>query len=699
MKKIIAALVLFSAVPALAQSDKPAALPVDRVILSTAGLAHVEHRIQVDGDRDVALPVRFDQVDDVMKSLVVFDAKGRIGAVTLPGRQPLAEAFRDLPFSSDEIKDPIMLLNAYQGAGVTVVTGGSEVKGALVRVTAEDVVHGEGAVETRYRLTLMAADGMRRLWLDEAEALRFDDSAIRDEIARALAAVRDNATQSERVLTVSLRGQGARDVRLGYVIDAPLWKAAWRLVLPADGGKDGLLQGWSVIENATASDWKGVDLTLVSGNPVTFRQQLYQSYYVSRPEVPVEVLGRVMPRMDEGAVAAAAPAMEPMELDDTLMQKTRGARAAMPQAAMAFDGMAGGNAMMAESLAAAPPPGGMNDMAATLNAAASEEATTQVRFHFADPVTLAAGQSMLMPFLSEKLPMERLSVYQPDTHPRHPLAAVQVTNKGDSGLPPGILTIYEESAKGGTAFVGDARLPLLAAGEKRLVSYAIDSKTTIDRETKSDSVQGSASIAGGMLKTAMKIRETTIYTVKAPAGEAREIVIEHPRRGDFALVEPKAEDAEMTDGYYRLRLSLKAGEEKKLPVTLERTAWQSQAILNLPAETLLAYAGGQGELDRGTRALFKELAALRREVDTIDAKIARIEQERAAIFADQKRVRENLQSLSGTSDIQQRYLKKLGEQESRIADLDEELAKLRAARAEKQDALRARLAKAQDDED
>src|SRR5581483_5294020 len=61
-------------------------------------------------------------------------------------------------------------------------------------------------------------------------------------------------------------------------------------------------------------DWNGVALTLQYGNPVTFRQAIYQSYYVQRPEVPVEILGRILPGVDtrarpaEMAKAAAAPA-------------------------------------------------------------------------------------------------------------------------------------------------------------------------------------------------------------------------------------------------------------------------------------------------------------------------------------------------------------------------------------------------------
>ena len=66
-----------------------------------------------------------------------------------------------------------------------------------------------------------------------------------------------------------------------------------------------LTQGWAVLENMSGQDWRDVEPTLVSGNPVTFRQALYAAYYVDRPEVPVEVLGRVLPAPDTGAIGLA----------------------------------------------------------------------------------------------------------------------------------------------------------------------------------------------------------------------------------------------------------------------------------------------------------------------------------------------------------------------------------------------------------
>lgn len=679
----------------IAGSAAAGEIPVNRVILSTSGLANFEHRAQVDGDEKVEFPVRFEQVDDILKSLVVFDAKGRLGGVTLPGKQPLAQVFKDLPFTQAQLSSPMLLLNAYQGAEVNVKGDGVSISGKILHVESVQVVHEDGMMETKHRLSLMTDTGLRQVTLEDMQSLQFAEDKIRAEIARALDAIRENGTAERRVLAVDLRGPGTREITLSYVVDAPLWKAAYRMVVPETGKEKGLLQGWAVIENMTASDWSDVDLTLVSGNPVTFRQSLYESYYVDRPEIPVQVFGRVMPRVDHGALASAEE-MEGKQAydklgarrDDGRLRKTMAPAAAPMEKMMMGDaavgGFAGAPAMPQASVAMEMDYGGMDTVAQAASAAQSAEATTQVLFRFPDRFDLKSGQSMMVPFLSRDIPMERISLYQPETHATHPLAAVEIQNDGDTGLPPGVLTLYEESALlKGTAFVGDAQVPVVGQGEKRLISYALDSKTTVNREDKSTSVEDKIVISQGIIRTAVKTRTEAVYTIKAPPKEDRTVVIEHPKMHDYTLVSPDPKSVEVTETHYRVKVPVKAGEKKVFPVVLENLMWQSWGIESMATDQLQAYATSRGNLDPETRGVFEELAKIRREMDAIDQQIYALDLERNRIFQDQERVRENLKSLDGKSDIQKKYLKKLEEQEDRIQQVDEEKEKLSRLRQKK----------------
>lgn len=696
MNSSITRLFFAASLIALSAAANAGEIPVNRVILSTSGLANFEHRAKVTGNEQVEFPVRFEQVDDILKSMVVFDKQGRLGGVTLPGKQPLSQVFKDLPFTRAQLASPMLLLNAYQGAVVSVKGSNFSATGKILQVERKDTVDDEGRAETKHVLSLMTDAGLRQATLENMDSLQFADDKIKGEIARALDAIRENGTAERRMLSVNLLGDGGRDVTLSYVVDAPLWKAAYRMVVPETGAEKGLLQGWAVIENQTAGDWKDVDLTLVSGNPVTFRQSLYESYYVDRPEIPVQVFGRVMPRVDSGTIATAGEmegdADERMGYREEGKPKRAMMKAMVPMAApapaMAMEMMAQGSAVggfaMADAAAPADAFMGMNTVAQSANAAQSSEATTQVLFRFPDRIDLKSGQSMMVPFVSREIPMERVSLYQPETHATHPLAAVEIKNDGETGLPPGVLTLYEESALlKGTSFVGDAQLPVVGQDEKRLVSYALDSKTTVNREDKSSSTEDKITISQGVIRTAVKQRTEAVYTIKAPEKEDRTVIIEHPKMYNYELAKPDPKDVEVTATHYRVKVPVKAGEKKTFPVVLESLQWQSWSIDGMATDQLLAYARSRGNLDEGTRKAFEKLASMRREMDAIDQQIYALDNERNRIFEDQNRVRENLKSLDGKSDVQQKYLKKLEEQEDRIQEIDGEKEKLAAARQKK----------------
>ena len=49
------------------------------------------------------------------------------------------------------------------------------------------------------------------------------------------------------------------------------------------------MQGWAIVENTTEENWNKVNLTLVSGRPISFIMDLYQPLYVQRPVVEPEL--------------------------------------------------------------------------------------------------------------------------------------------------------------------------------------------------------------------------------------------------------------------------------------------------------------------------------------------------------------------------------------------------------------------------
>ena len=84
-------------------------------------------------------------------------------------------------------------------------------------------------------------------------------------------------------------------MRVGYIQETPVWKTSYRLVLNDE--EQPFLQGWAIVENTTENDWKDVELTLVSGRPISFIMDLYQPLYVSRPLVKPELYASLRPQV------------------------------------------------------------------------------------------------------------------------------------------------------------------------------------------------------------------------------------------------------------------------------------------------------------------------------------------------------------------------------------------------------------------
>src|SRR5262249_43636721 len=76
----------------------PGDLALKRVMLSTGSVAYLEFEAEVTGNAELTLDIPLDQVDDVLKSVVVYDGKGGVGTASLAGRNPLSQTFNDLPF-------------------------------------------------------------------------------------------------------------------------------------------------------------------------------------------------------------------------------------------------------------------------------------------------------------------------------------------------------------------------------------------------------------------------------------------------------------------------------------------------------------------------------------------------------------------------------------------------------------------------
>ena len=624
-------------------------LVLKRVMLSSGGLGYFEYEATVEGDATLKLTVSLGQVDDVLKSLVVYDDKGGVGGLSLPGREPLTQAFKDLPFDQNSLGSPAELLSTLKGAEISVA-GSRTLSGKVVSVEEETVtLPGDKGTTKRTRVTLFTDRGLQQFILEDAENLQFADASLRAKIGQALLAIQNNRAKDARTLELATRGEGKRTVRVAYIVEAPVWKASYRLTLPADAAAPrSALQGWAVVENLSGQDWKDVELTLASGRPVAFRQALYNAYYVTRPEVPVEVAGRLMPGVDRGGVAA-----------DQLRQK------AMP-AAPAPAQYESQRRMAAQAAAPPPPPA---EVAAGAEPIEASDAATQVVFKFPRPVTVENGRTLSIPIIDRQVPAARLALYQAETAARNPLAAIRLTNDREAGLPPGIITIYERDKAGYVTYVGDARLSGFPIGETRLLAYAVDEKIVVERDVAQTDHIATGTIANGALRLSRVVRQTTTYRVRGPAKEPRQLIVMQRRLPGWTLAKPEAKGVELSEGNYRIPFQLPGGDQTQtFEVVQEQTQQQEIRLVETAADQIRVYAQAR-EFDARTREALTKVLQLQQSVAEAQRKVTQVDGERQQIVQEQARLRDNLARVPANSDLQRRYLTTLDKQETDLEAL------------------------------
>ena len=593
-----------------------------------------------------------DQVDDILKSLVVYDDSGTAGEITLPGRAPLTQSFANLPFDQAAFDSAPALLNALQGAEVRV-TGAKPMSGRLLRVVEETSRGADGLAISRNRVTLVTDAGIEQVILEDAGSIAFADPELHKKVATALSQLASHRSADRRRLAIESHGSGKRVIRVGYVVGVPLWKASYRLSLPADPHADhARLRGWAVLENFSGQDWHDVSLTLLSGNPVTFLQALFESYYVQRPSVPVEVAGRVLPRPDTGSVEAELTARDAARPSTARQQKGSG---------------------MAESAAlamAAPAP----NAPAQIEAAQAAESVTQTVFTLAYKVSVTAGQSLALPILDRGLPAEHIDLYQSSADQRHPLAAIALANDGETGLPPGVLTLYEQTAAGATTYLGDARLAALPPNEKRMLSYAVDTKVTVDRSSEEQHAIVKAAIAQGVMRLTRRARQSTTYRVKTASDGEHHLVIEHPRLAGWSLAAPDPTHVEVSADAYRVPVTVTGDKQSVIAVTLERPLDETIRLLDL-ADDRLGVLIASNEIEPAVKKALGELAFRRQALARQNTELDKLKEQRRQLVEDEKRLRDNLSAVGHDTTLYNQTLDKLGETEATIGTLSTAIGK------------------------
>jgi hypothetical protein len=635
----VAALAILSPLSAFAEGF--ANSPVKSITLSSGGLAEIKRTAELDGNGEIRIEVPLDQVNDILKSLVVFDPKGTVKDLSLAGPNPLDETFKSLPFTPDDLTALPKLLTSLKGSKVTL-EGRNKGAGTILGVEKEK--RADGAEATF--LNLMGDDGLiSRYELDGASTVKFDDPAVRGKIAAAVAVVGNNVTDAARNIVVKIDGKGKRLVDFSYVVAAPIWKTSYRVVVGHDG--KARLQAWAVLENATGEDWKDVGIVLNSSSPVTLTQKLHDRYWKHRDELPITVDNLGIPQADTGVIGNL------LAKADSLGGAQAGLmRPAMP-APLAF----------AEASVAKAP-----EMSYAQSAAASE-GDISATFKLDGTYDIRNGDTVAVPIVDRKVSADLVSLFRPDRGDTHPISAVSLENSTGVSLPGGILTVYDEKG----AYIGDSSLLGLPNGDTRMSSFALDKKVNVETRTDSGIKTVEIKVINGVLTTKNVMREETTYIVRGASDAERTVLIEHPKRDGWEFTSPDLKSESGSD--YRLKIKVGKGEVREVKAVFTRSGGESYQLTDLNAADLAQWSSTS--FDPVIKDKLNELSRAKKDEFETRRQLDRASEEHNVLQSSQERTRENLKVMPTGSDQQKAYIEKLADIEKRIDQNEASQAQMR----------------------
>lgn len=690
----------FAPKPVAQTLDNSQVLPIKRVILYSNGVAYIERRGIISGNTEINLSFKQSQVDDVLKSMVVLDlGQGRIGAVSYNSSLPASARTAEIPFSVDArtANDGGIagVLSQLQGAKVSVTTKTGAVIGSVLTVEKRTtlVETNKPPVTTHFLVITTDSGEISNFDLSEVKSVKLLEEGTRKDISEFANATASTRRRDAKTITVTSQGNGQREMMVSYTIAAPIWKTTYRVVLDNEGKP--FFQGWAIVDNVSDEDWQNVQLSLISGTPISFIQPIQKPMYRYRPIVPIPQDLNLRPQIYEeggvssqGSVSGARGNQSNITLDGTdaklgnnfsaqqvqrLPTDNRGFQQNVivggQQSNFAVNSISTTTeTTVSDALA--------NNRGGVQTAATGEELGDLFEYKIEQPVTVLRDRSALIPIIQTKMEGERIAIYNETVRRDRPMGGMLLTNTSPLTFEGGSLTVIDRDA-----YAGEALMERLKPKERRLISFALDLGTLVTTEIKAENEAAKlVKVVNGVFQVHYFQSNKKIYKITNQTDKIKTVYVEYPIRQGWELSPETPKPDITTNRYHRFRVELKPFDKKDLVVAEQQPLMDQYQLTSLTYRDLELFLSRR-YIDDATKARLQKLLELRSQINQIQGKLQALDDEEEKISEDQKRLRENIETLSKTPEAKTlitRYVEKVNSQETRLEAMVKERQNLEA---------------------
>lgn len=658
---------------ALPTTESP--LDLERVVLYRNGVGYFERHGEVEGN-ELRIRVRRDQVDDLLKSLTVIDENGRALSISMP-LDPESWASAALSNLGPGRGSLAQVLDGLRGTQVMLHTSVGRLRGRIVmversvdepdpdrRIRSDE--H-DGPSSQDFKVTLLDGDRMKVVRLSKVRDITLLDGDLALQLNRRLDASAGEGMFQQVEVAIRLAGADKHDLRVSYVVAAPMWKPTYRVVLPEDGNGDALLQAWAVVDNTSGEDWTSVGLSLTSGEPIAFQYDLHTPRNVGRVDLTesgvrkravVAVGETTWTESDEedadGDDDEYAEIEEEFANEKSSSRKFKkksaprtrapmGAAASEPAPVMAdesgfYDGKdldASKSGVAAAAL-----------RRSTQASARAKQVSGQTRFELQDEVTVPNGSSTMVAILNRDVAAEQTFLFRPGGagmgYESNPYRVVRFKNTTGFVLEPGPISIYA-----GGSFVGEGLSEAVGSNTSATIPFAVEPSIIVNSTMRHKGGEMQiVRIVRGVLEVQNFSRTETTWTVRGRDKSGYTVLVRQNKAGsNYELKDPPKGTETLPNAYLipvavpkgKLDGTMKVVEETPSQTTL--TIWDGRAVGLL--DKLVVHASLTAQM----RKTLQPIVDLRREIGRIDTLISGLQQQKYEADQRLNETRQNLEAI------------------------------------------------------
>jgi len=641
-------------------------LPVRKMVLYKHGVGFFQREGEVEGQQ-AELTFRQDAINDILKSLAVFDRSG--GQVMGIHYQTPMDRDKRLEDSSIRLSDAASLLDMLRdlrGREVTLTLRENEVTGKVIGIdnlpsatgvtskSSEAVVISFVEAKDSVLVSILesATKQVHVYPLADVRSVKILDQRAEHDLSYFL----ETSLSDEVRLNVTLQlSEGTHDLVLYYVAPSPTWRVSYRVVADSDDSGSGgtaLIQAWGLFDNRLDEDLEDVHVTLVAGQPISFIYDLYTSFIPERKVVkdqPRVAPGPIQYQAQERARGPRLKAIDSGRLGE--------AAPASVTASGYFTAPDTGNYVMSRSESLRQ---------SAQSAATGEEVGEFFQYEITTSVTVKRGESALVPIISTDVKYERELLYNRAKLPDHPVAALRFENSTNLTLEEGPVTLVEDDD-----YKGEAVIPFTRADNDVYLAYAVELGVKVTELLKTVATMAHLHFHEGNFIVQEYHTTTTTFTLENTTGRDLVITVEANKKLHHELVDTPDPDSE-TASEQRWKIPVSAHSTEEFTRSERRMNRRISEIRQMTYKQLQEFFE-QNWLDKHAYESLSSILRGFEQIQQANEELTQVDPRREEIYKRQTQLRENLIAMGTQGEegqFRSRLLHQLESSEDQLLELD-----------------------------